>query len=718
MRAPLIAVLVAVIAVAAPACGSSDTSLSNGDQDTIGGGGDGLSTSSDGATASGDAGDMPPVGGDAAGVDQDAAGAGDDAQETVTGPGEDVGTPPPPEDGGTTDPVDPGPDAATGVEDATSADTSTVVDDVSSDAQVLNCAEGQITNCEGGCTLAAWLADNWCDTVFDCEALGFDGGDCVPVCGDGTCNGEETYATCPEDCMAPVAGDNHPCELSDDPGSNDAEVTACACAQDAWCCTNTWDAFCVQLAGETCGASCDCSDVACETDDACGDCFGNACVGQWTCVEGSCAQGEPVVCEETETDGCLSSQCDLATGTCAASADDALCDDNSACTTESCDPDSGDCTIPIFEANGTACDLDEDICTFDQCDGAGACISSGETEDCAADNANNPCWTYTCAKKAGCVATVFVEGASCEDNNPCTYSDTCRVAGGQELCAGEPLPIDDANPCTDDACVEGVVTHTPIDGIVCDVGDACFSAGLCANGVCESSPSVDCDDGDPCTVDACAPETGECTTAPSDDGTLCDDEDPCTLNDVCAGGVCGGEIQATCCGDGICDQSELCACLADCAGEPCDDEDAETLDDLCQPTGECQGTAPSCTDALQNGEETGVDCGGGECPPCPAGEPCTEDDDCATGLCQDDLCAEAAGCLPVTVEALGTLGALTLTGLVTVDTTAGQIVSDDVVIVDAGDPGVDFVASQPTGGLWSQPGLRVFQVTELYVALG
>ena len=34
----------------------------------------------------------------------------------------------------------------------------------------------------------------------------------------------------------------------------------------------------------------------------------------------------------------------------------------------------------------------------------------------------------------------------------------------------------------------------------------------------------------------------------------------------------------------------------------------------------CPGSpTPSCTDGIQNGQETGVDCGGPSCPPCPAG---------------------------------------------------------------------------------------------------
>ena len=42
---------------------------------------------------------------------------------------------------------------------------------------------------------------------------------------------------------------------------------------------------------------------------------------------------------------------------------------------------------------------------------------------------------------------------------------TCTLNSmGQETCLGTPIPVDDAVPCTDDACVDGVVSHTPIAG--------------------------------------------------------------------------------------------------------------------------------------------------------------------------------------------------------------------------------------------------------------
>ena len=49
----------------------------------------------------------------------------------------------------------------------------------------------------------------------------------------------------------------------------------------------------------------------------------------------------------------------------------------------------------------------------------------------------------------------------------------------------------------------------------------------------------------------------------------------------------------------------------------------------------CSGSAPTCTDRIQNGQETGVDCGGPDCQPCVAEE-------CGAGSSQFNLCVEDA----------------------------------------------------------------------------
>lgn len=46
-----------------------------------------------------------------------------------------------------------------------------------------------------------------------------------------------------------------------------------------------------------------------------------------------------------------------------------------------------------------------------------------------------------------------------------------------------------------------------------------------------------------------------------------------------------------------------------------------------------------CNDGLSNGNETGVDCGGTDCDPCPEGSPCIDDADCIMGNCVEGICS-------------------------------------------------------------------------------
>ena len=397
-------------------------------------------------------------------------------------------------------------------------------------------------------------------------------------------------------------------------------------------------------AGAPDGRACDDGDP-CTTSDRCdgGVCVGGdslACSDPSPCRAGRCEPGVGCVFSDLD-DGeactlscftaatCKSGRCEPALGSAKP------CPDSSdPCVDRwSCDSATGTCSIPIFAPTGSPCDLDDDVCSLDRCDGDGACVASGALDTCAQQSQNNPCWTYTCVKKTGCTRTSFVLGASCDDLNPCTLSDTCKLLpSGQEGCLGTPFDIDDKNPCTDDACLAGAVTHTPIDGIVCTTPlDLCDGVGLCQAGLCNTSPVVQCDDHDPCTLDRCDPATGACLHDPAPDGGACDDQDACTTLDRCAAGACKGLTLGNCCGNGYCEAGETCGCDADCHGQPCDAPDACTDNATCQG-GLCLGElVPAC-------------CGNGLCEP---GETCACAADCQGQPCAAaDACVTAATCQP------------------------------------------------------------------------
>jgi hypothetical protein len=98
----------------------------------------------------------------------------------------------------------------------------------------------------------------------------------------------------------------------------------------------------------------------------------------------------------------------------------------------------------------------------------------------------------------------------------------------------------------------------------------------------------------------------------------------CTLDDDC------GEAASAClrlsCVDGACVESPLEE------STPCDDG-------ACDGQGHC--VTSSCNSKEQDGDETGVDCGGA-CEPCPDGQGCAVPADCLSGVCTDHRCKASA----------------------------------------------------------------------------
>jgi hypothetical protein len=178
----------------------------------------------------------------------------------------------------------------------------------------------------------------------------------------------------------------------------------------------------------------------------------------------------------------------------------------------------------------------------------------------------------------------------------------------------------DGNPCTRDACDSLLFCIFPPvsaglacnDFLHCTTPDQCDGLGTC-RGV-----SV-CDDGIPCTDDhgdeanACA-----CTNRPSFPGTTCNDNDACTTGEACDG---FGTI-ASCNGG---------------ATVNCDDHDPCT-DDSCDPGTGCGHTYNTnpCSDG--NACTAGDTCGGGTCNP--GGPTNCDDGQC----CTIDACNPSSGC--------------------------------------------------------------------------
>ncbi|MDC3956456.1 hypothetical protein KEG38_21530 [Polyangium jinanense] len=122
-----------------------------------------------------------------------------------------------------------------------------------------------------------------------------------------------------------------------------------------------------------------------------------------------------------------------------------------------------------------------------------------------------------------------------------------------------------------------------------------------------------------------------------------------------AGGGEGGEGGAAPCSNGVqdgdesdvdcggtscpaCQDGAACGVESDCVSHFC------SVRQLCAPAdgrvtcGEEGEAGPSCGDCIQNGDETDVDCGGDVCHPCRHDKACQTHADCLGGTCEANIC--------------------------------------------------------------------------------
>ncbi len=462
------------------------------------------------------------------------------------------------------------------------------------------------------------------------------------------------------------------------------------------------------------------TDVDCGDDSGCGKCAGGSCSADADCASVNCVAGKclAATCEDGRLNGVESDQdcggwlcaseghqcaagklcrsdCDCASGPCG---DDGFCKDSGA---KSCHCADGkkDADETGVDCGGLDCKRCEET---DPChngvqdpgeegvDCGGTCLETCNVTQCQtdADCASLHCVTDPATSAGHCV------DATCDDNrkngnevgidcggpdcpacmcgsNPECPPDTfCVALGGALECATcahsttscrdpeKPCLVCDSGGCTADedcsskVCSQGVCasptcddkvlnglesdldcgavcpTKCPIDGRCTQDADCasnhCLipsgaSVGACAATSCSDNmqngfeTGVDCGGPDckPCLVPACSkssdcepstfcventsgPQTTQCAAC-APDALHCHDPDPSSCP--------------------LCENA-ACASLDQCLSRAC-------------VSGRC---VPSCTDTFQDGDETGIDCGG-SCTPCKEGQACLLDKDCATGFC-------------------------------------------------------------------------------------
>ncbi len=335
---------------------------------------------------------------------------------------------------------------------------------------------------------------------------------------------------------------------------------------------------------------------------------------------------------------------------------------------EVCDPQTGNCVALMDAPLSTNCEADGDLCTLDHCDGSGACVTfdlvdcPGPTNSCDGGTECDPL-TGTCVDLPDAAL-----GTGCErDGDLCTI-DECDGAGScvtvdHVMCPGSTGPCDAGQQCepATGVCVNlpdpPFATPCEVDGDLCTI-EHCDGAGACVvfDAVDCPGPSGDCDGGT-----ACTPATGACDPLPEVPAdTPCErDGNLCTI-DVCDGfGQCVNQGDVECdnpvppCEAGeMCNPNTgLCEALTDPAmGTSCDlDMDLCTIDQ-CDGNGMCVNVGAVVCPAPNPPCEGGAECNpaDGKCmslPDAPQGTMCERD----ANLCTIDECDGAGNCVQVDV---------------------------------------------------------------------
>jgi len=275
----------------------------------------------------------------------------------------------------------------------------------------------------------------------------------------------------------------------------------------------------------------------------------------------------------------------------------------------------------------------------------------------------------------GC--TACGDGVWQTDIEQCDPTDASSPSNCKADCTLECVTASECNdgdPCTDEACVDNLCVPTPIPGCV-----PCTTAG-------------DCDDGEVCTTDACVadqcvwtpiPGCVPCTTAGDcGDGELCT-TDAC-VNDQCVWTPIEGCTDVPCDTPDQCDDNDVCTtdtCVVDvCASTPIPGcMECETAQD-CGDDNQC--TIDSCVDNV--------------CVYTPISGCCVTDDDCGDGdtctvdVCVDDACVELPSFL---VKVRGQVGNFSeIYGNFGINDAGGQLrFGREVFVVDGASTSGDFV---------------------------
>jgi hypothetical protein len=464
--------------------------------------------------------------------------------------------------------------------------------------------------------------------------------------------------TLASDCVTPgtcqVAADAHcvegKCEYAA-LACNTPPASACNTANDVFL-AYAFDGTCEPSTGKCQYASTSVPCANCSTSCA-GQCEGVVCneLHSGCRKNGTCVPGFPPSCQYQ--DAPESAPCDggfCTAGACVECTKAAQCDDKNPCTTDSC---TGNVCAHVIKA-GNTCD-DGNACTHtDKCQSNGSCVGTSLT--CQSDP--GPCGVVrTCNGTSACAAQFPDSTISCDDGAACTHTDRCDGAGA---CKGTALTCtSDTGPCGKIRKCDGTATCAtgfPSTSVSCDDGAACTHTDRCDGaGGCKGTALTCTSDPGPCGVVRACNGTSTCATSFPGTTVTCDDGAACTHTDRCNGsGQCKG-TPLLCVNDpGPCGLTRSCNGTSTCTTRfpgttvTCSDGASCTHTDHCNGSGQCVGTAytctsTECTDRSCNGAggctstiNVGLECG--ECGNCNSAGTCTGQ--CTQGqtCCGNDVC--------------------------------------------------------------------------------
>ena len=338
--------------------------------------------------------------------------------------------------------------------------------------------------------------------------------------------------------------------------------------------------------GEPCDGGDDCLSGFCGLhlgDSVCTQTCELDCPAGWGCSQVAGEGGDPIfICVSRFTHLCR--PC-TTTSDCAADGSENACVSygneglfcGATCSEEEPCPDGYGCEERPTATGGTSLQC---VSTNAVCDCSESSTNLGLATPCSVENEFGTCeGVRSCAP--GGLSPCSAQTPAAEVCNG--VDDDCNGLTDEQDC-------DDGNPCTEDACMGAQgCQNTPLDDVECLDGDACTQVDRCEQGVCVGDPVL-CDDSNSCTDDSCDAAQG-CLYIENNES--CDDGEPCTFGDTCKQGACVSGPTLSCndqnpCTEDACDP--VTGCVFSSSDKPCDDGNPCSVGDSCA-TGVCKGAS-------------------------------------------------------------------------------------------------------------------------------